>query len=267
MEIDTDTIYQLLAEDDSEGLASIINSLLKEEIRFKNEWDDFVTSLQVACFETYQKHWLKTNHMILSIFGLSELLGVDCSLFSELHSIDLPMTVEQISNRLFASLIEIVKTQFLNGGSTLFFDVASISSTRSAIITADLIEARYRETIHVLNEIDEIIPRLTKEWVNISRLWRTGNGYRMLKARSMGQVVHIKEYEEIRNLLAKEMKISSKEIAKESSRLREEGFSNYLQFSKTLDKFVTGLIASRGVRGTFESHFKAWINHEGLDEF
>ncbi len=267
MEIDTNPIYELLAEDNSKGLVLIISNLLKEEIHSKDDWDEFVTILQVACFETYQKHWLKTNHTILSIFGLQELLGVDCSLFSELQSINPPETVEQISNRLFESLIEITKIQFMNGGSTLFFDVESISSTRSAIITADLIEARYRETIHVLNEIDEIIPRLTKEWVNISRLWRTGNGYRLLKARSMGQVIHIKEYEEIRNLLAKEMKISSKEIAEESSRLRKKGFSNYLQFSKTLDEFVTGLIASRGVRGTFESHFKAWINHEGLDEF
>ncbi|MFW9808988.1 MAG: hypothetical protein ACFFE6_06365 [Candidatus Thorarchaeota archaeon] len=267
MEIDTDIIYEVLANDQSEELKSIISNALDTEVKSKQDWDDLVTILQVACSETFQKHWLKTNHTVFSIFEVSELLGVDCIPFNELRLIETPRNFEQVSNRLFYKLIENAKAQFLKGGSTLFFNVGIISSTRSAIIAADLIDARYRETIHVLNEIDELLPSLTKEWVNVSRLWRTGNGYRILKARSTGQVIHVKEYEEIRNLLAKEMKISSDDIARESIRLRKKGFSEYLQFSKTFDEFVTGLIASRGVRGTFESHFKAWIDHEGLDEF
>ncbi|MFW9794733.1 MAG: hypothetical protein ACFFEE_10550 [Candidatus Thorarchaeota archaeon] len=267
MEIDTDIIYQVLANGQSEELKSIISHALDTEVKSKQDWDDLVTILQVACYDTFQKHWLKSNHTILSVFEVSELVGVDCIPFNELRSIETPTNFEQVSSRLFYILVENAKTQFLKGGSTLFFNVGIISSTRSAILAADLIDARFRETIHVLNEIDECLPSLTKEWVNVSRLWRTGNGYRILKARSTGQVIHVKEYEEIKNLLAKEMKINSEDIAKESIRLRKKGFSQYLQFSKTLDEFVTGLIESRGVRGTFESHFKAWINHEGLDEF
>jgi hypothetical protein len=89
----------------------------------------------------------------------------------------------------------------------------------------------------------------------------------MLRARDMGILIHVKEYQEIRDLLAREMKVSAGKIAEESNRLREEGMSDFLQLSTTLDDFVTGLIASRGVRGTFEPHYKTWINHEGLDEF
>jgi transcription initiation factor TFIIIB Brf1 subunit/transcription initiation factor TFIIB len=155
----------------------------------------------------------------------------------------------------------------MEGGSTLFFDVTQIASTRSAIIAAELIQARYRETIHVLNEIDELLPTLTKEWVNVSRLWRTGNGYRMLRARELAVLIHVKEYNEIRNHLVKELNVPPDKVAEESNRLTEEGKSDYLQISITLDEFLTGLIASRGIRGEFEPHYKTWIDHEGLDEF
>jgi hypothetical protein len=267
MEIDTDKIYELLTHDNYKGLGSIIANLLKVEVQSKKDWDDLVTILQLGCQETYHSHWLKTNHIILSIFDLPELRGVDCSLFSELRSLDTPKSIKQASNSFFNVLAKIAKKQFKSGGSTLFFDVTKISSTRSAILTADLIQARFRETIHVLNEIDEMLPSLTKEWVNVERLWRTGNGFRLLRARDLGILVHVKEYKEIRDILAGEMQLDSEKIARESRRLRDEGKSDYLQLSKTLDNFVTGLIASRGVRGTFEPHYKTWIDHEGLDEF
>lgn len=267
MEIDTERIYELLATDQSKGLVSIITKIMQTEIQSMKDWDDLITVLEVGCLETYQKHMLKTHHIILSIFGMPELLGVDCNLFTELRSIENPKTMEQASNRLYSMLTDIARSQFNNGGSTLFFDVALLSSTRSAIIAADLIQARYRETIHVLNEIDEILPSLTKEWVDVSRLWRTSNGFRMLRAKERGVLIHIEEYEEIRDLLIKELKIGSKNIATESRRLRKKGYSDYLQFSNRLDEFVTGLIASRGIRGEFEPHFKKWINHEGLDDF
>ncbi len=267
MENRTDIIYQLLANDNVEGLISFITKVMKNEVQSKKNWDDLVTILQVACQETYHKHWLKTHDIILSIFGMPELRGVDCSLFSELRSLDAPESFEHAADKFFQILVEITGTQFRSGGSTLFFDANKISSTRSAILTADLIQARYRETIHVLNEIDEILPSLTKEWVNMERLWRTGNGFRMLGARDLGILVHVKEYKEIRDLLAVEMQVDPEKIAGESRRLRDEGKSDYLQLSKILDDFVTGLIASRGVRGTFEPHYKTWIDHEGLDEF
>jgi hypothetical protein len=77
-------------------------------------------------------------------------------------------------------------------------------------------------------------------------------------------LIHIKEYKEIRKLLLDEMKINSVNLAEVSGNF---GDAEYLLLSETLDKFVTGLIASRGIRGTYEPHFKTWIDHEGLDEF
>jgi hypothetical protein len=267
MEIDIETIYALLASDSSKGLATIIDNALQVNIHSKKDWDDLITILQVGCLDTYQKHWLKIHHIILSLFDVRELLGVDCTIFNELRSVDTPNNIEQASDSLFDILVEIARNQFRNGGSTLFFNVDEMSSTRSAIIVRDLVKARYRETVFVLEAIDGTLPTLTKEWLNVSRLWRTGNGYRILRARNHSTLIHIKEYKQIRNLLLKELNIEPEKFALVCSKLRKKDTSNYLQFSNTLDDFVTGLVASHGIRGAFEPHYKAWIDHEGLDEF
>ncbi len=267
MELSKETIYELLANDESKGLASTIDKVLTTNVHSKEDWIELVGFLQRACQDTYQKHWLKTHHMVLSIFGVSELLGIDSPLFDELRSLDVPKDMTHASNSLFELLIDVAKTQFNSGGSTLFFDVDRISSTRSAVITSDLIQARYRETIFVIQEIDDALPSLTKEWVDASRLWRTGNGFRLLRAKYLGIPIHIKDYKEIRAVLLNEMKVKPDEVEKESNRLRKEGYSDYLNLSKSLDEFVTGLIASSGIRGSFDPYYRTWIDHEGLDEF
>ncbi len=264
MEIDTDLILELLADDNSRRLHTEINNVIRNDVQSNNDWKEFVNILRVACSKTYQKHWLKTHQIMFSVFKIPELLGVDCDFFSELRAIPQPNSILHASNSLSDVLIEIAKIQLKTGGSTLFFKIDSISSTKSAVITSDLIEARFRETVLVLNEIDRIIPTLTKEWVDVSRLWRTGNGFRLMKATDLGVVIHVKEYQEIRKLLLGEMKIDSVNLSEVS---RNIGEAEYLLLSETLDKFVTGLIASRGIRGTYEPHFKTWIDHEGLDEF
>ncbi|MFX1605056.1 MAG: hypothetical protein ACFFDD_04050, partial [Promethearchaeota archaeon] len=81
MEIETETIYDLLAVDDYDRLATLIDNILRRDIQSKDDWERLVSILEVACLETYHKHWLKTHHIILSIFRMPELRGVDRSLF------------------------------------------------------------------------------------------------------------------------------------------------------------------------------------------
>lgn len=266
MENNKETIYDLLVQNDTRGLEIHIDKILRNNIESGEDWVELVEILQKGCQLNFQKHWLKTHHIILAAFNIPELVGVDCNLFDELRLLEIPKNIEHASKLLFERVIEIVKKQLRKGGSTLFFNINEISSTPSAIITSELIQARYRETILVIDEIDQKLPSLTKEWVDVSRLWRTGNGFRMLKARGLGIHIHIKEYKEVRNLLVKEMMLDPNKLSEESIKLREED-SKYLQFSKILDQFVGGLIASRGVRGSFDPYYKTWIDHEGLDEF
>ena len=177
-------IKDYLVQDNIQGVQTLIGELLND-----NEWKEIVALLKTVTTALYKKHLLKTQQMILTIFDLSELLGVDCDIFTEMSSIPHPDNIEQASNLLFDNLILVAKTQFGTGGSTLFFDVEKLSKTRSVIIIPDLIEARYRETIFLISEYDELLPSLTKEYIDASRLWRTGYGLRLLKARNQGLLI------------------------------------------------------------------------------
>jgi hypothetical protein len=230
-------------------------------------WEENIGYLKSATESLYQKHWLKLNHVLLSIFNLAELLGVDCDLFRQLNRIGQPTSVEQASEGLYHVLIQKAEAQLRGGGPTLFFNIGKMSTTRSAIIVPELVNARYRETVFTLNETDEILDKNPKDWIDVSRLWRTSNGYRLLKARNSGTHIHANDYRNIRDCLSRELGCDSDKIADECEKMRSDGNLKYLQLSKTLDEFMTGLIASLGVRGKFDPYYRTWIDHEGLDDF
>ncbi|MGY5874074.1 MAG: hypothetical protein RTV72_17630, partial [Candidatus Thorarchaeota archaeon] len=192
---------------------------------------------------------------------------VDCDIFAEMNSIPQPESIKHASDLLFENFVQAVKTQLQSGGSTLFFNVDNLSKTRSVILIPDLIEARYRETIFILSEFDEILPTLTKEWVDASRLWRSGYGLRLLKARNQGLMIHVKDYKEIRDRLAKELELDLDKISEEKTRFIREGNSDYLQLSQALDVFVLSYIVSLGVIGKFDPRYKSLIDPEDSDEF
>jgi hypothetical protein len=233
----------------------------------EGDWKEIVKLLKTVTKSLYKKHLLKIHHMVLSIFNLAELQGVDCDLFSELASIPNPRDTSHASDLLFDNLMVLAKAQFQTGGSTLFFNVEEMKSTRSVVIIPDLVEARYREIILVLAEIDELLPSLTKEYIDTTRLWRTGYGLRSLKARNQGLLIHVNDYAEIRDLIVKELGIDPDRIKNERDRLLREGITDYLQISHELDVFVLSYILSLGVRGKFDPYYKSLINHEDLDEF
>ncbi len=262
MEETSETIKDYLVQNDIERLHILINTLIKD-----CKWPDIVELLETSTESLYGEHWLKTHQMVLSIFGLSELLGVDCDIFSEMNSISQPESIENASDLLFDNLIQVAMTQFRSGGSTLFFNVDKISATRFAIIIPELIEARYRETIFILCEFDEMLPTLTKEWIEAARLWRTGYGFRLLRARNHRLLIHVKDYKVIRNLLANELGIDLKNIAEEKERLIRENNSDYLQLSQQLDVFVLSYIISLGVIGKFDPKYRALIDPGYSEEF
>ncbi len=253
-------IKDYLVQDNIQGVQSLIDELIKD-----NDWKEIVSLLKTVTNSLYKKHLLKTHQMILTIFNLSELLGIDCDIFEEMNSIPRPDNIEQASDLLFDNFVQIARSQFSSGGSTLFFNVEKLSTTRSVIIIPELIEARYRETIFILAEYDEMLPTLTKDWIEASRLWRCGYGLRLLKARNQGLMIHVKDYKEIRNRLVQELRLDLEQITVERNRLINEGKSKYLQLSHSLDVFVLSYIVSLGVIGKFDPKFKSLIDPEDSD--
>jgi len=255
-------IKDYLVQENIQGVQTLIDELIRD-----NDWKEIVALLKTVTRALYQKHLLKTQQMVLTIFDLAEFLGVDCDIFSELSSLPEPNSIQQATDYLYENLIQIAKSQFRNGGSTLFFNVDKLSKTRSIIIVPDLIEARYRETVFILDEYDELLPKLTKEYVDASRLWRTGYGLKLLKARNQGLLIHVKDYKEIRNRLAKELKLDLERIAEEKARFIQEGYSKYLQLSHELDVFILSYIVSLGVIGKFDPKYRSMIDPNQSDDY
>lgn len=255
-------IKDYLVQDNIHGVRILIGEFIKD-----NEWKEVVSLLKTVTTSLYKKHLLKTQQMVFTIFNVSELVGVDCDIFEEMKSIPEPESISQASDLLFDNLIQIAQAQFSSGGSTLFFDIDKLSKTRSVMIIPDLIEARYRETIFILSEYDDMLPTLTKEWIDASRLWRSGYGLRLLKARNQGLMIHVKDYKEIRDRLTKEMELDLKKITAERNRFITEGKSTYLQLSQSLDVFVLGYIVSLGVMGKFDPKYKSEIDPEDSEDF
>ena len=262
MEEIAERLKDYFVQDDVKKSQELIRSLT---VTF--EWKEIVGLLKNVTSSLYQGHFLKKHHMILSIFDLFELAGIDCDIFSEMKAIRQPSSFDEACSLLFENFIQIAKAQFQSGGSTLFFNVEKLKTTRSAVIVSDLLEARYRETIFILAEIDELLPTLHNEWINASRLWRIGYGMKILRARKQGLLIHINEYKKIRNRILNELEINPETIIKQRNQLIQKHNHDYLQISKELDMFVTGYISSLGIRGQFEPPFKSLIDHEGLDEF
>jgi hypothetical protein len=255
-------IKDYLVQNNVPAIQTLIDELIKD-----NDWKEIVALLKTVTNSLYKKHLLKTHQMTLAIFNLSELAGVDCNIFDEMNSIPNPESIDHASDLLFDNLIQVARAQFSSGGSTLFFDVDKLSKTRSVIIIPDLIEARYRETVFILAEYDEMLPTLTKDWIEASRLWRSGYGLRLLKARNQGLMIHVKDYKEIRDSLAKELELSLDKISEERIRFINEGKSEHLQLSHSLDVFVLSYIVSLGVIGKFDPRYKSLIDPEDSDEF
>jgi len=255
-------IKDYLVQNNVPAIQTLIDELIKD-----NDWKEIVALLKTVTNSLYKKHLLKTHQMTLAIFNLSELAGVDCNIFDEMNSIPNPESIDHASDLLFDNLIQVARAQFSSGGSTLFFDVDKLSKTRSVIIIPDLIEARYRETVFILAEYDEMLPTLTKDWIEASRLWRSGYGLRLLKARNQGLMIHVKDYKEIRDSLAKELELNLDKISEERIRFINEGKSEHLQLSHSLDVFVLSYIVSLGVIGKFDPRYKSLIDPEDSDEF
>ncbi|MFX0108494.1 MAG: hypothetical protein ACFE7R_09440, partial [Candidatus Hodarchaeota archaeon] len=198
---------------------------------------------------------------------MPELFGVDCELYTIIHLEEEPENLGLAAHNLYEVVASLVRMQLNTGGSTLFFNVERMLTSKSAGLIEYLVKARTRETVLVLDELDKSVSTLGKDWVNVSRLWRTGNGFRLLRAKEVGRHIHLKDYASVRELLLSEIEIKSEDIETTAATLRKRGETQYLALSERLDDFVRLVISSRGIRGRFEPYYRPWVDLEGIDDF
>jgi hypothetical protein len=201
----TDGFREFFAEEDVPAIRSKIGASLTSPRR---EWLSTINALEMASMQILGRYWLKRLSMLLSVFGASELLGTDLDIFDVLRSYEAMEGFEHLSDYIYERTRSAAQDQLAMGGSTLFFSIQTLSSTRAATIIPELVQARYRETAFVLEEIDTALHTLNKDWIDVSRLWRTTNGFRLLRSMNHGFSIHVGAYRSISETLLDELGVN-----------------------------------------------------------
>ncbi|NHJ13874.1 MAG: hypothetical protein EAX95_09355 [Candidatus Thorarchaeota archaeon] len=262
MSLPSETIVRSLASRNFADLQSEVDRFLA-----MHDWHDSVSFLQSATNQLFHRNWLRASEAILCLLDMPELFGLDIDIFAQMRTLNQVTALKQASSELYPAFLEMAINQLKSGGSTLFFNAKEISKSRSAGLLTALADARHRESLFIIEEIDGILETSKKEWLDASRLWRTGNGYRMLRAAKAGLHISLHDYLSIRELLLRELKIEPESLKQVCKDLRSGGQGKYLLLSDRMIEIIKVAIDSRGVRGKYEAQLQPRIELQGLDEF
>lgn len=256
-------ITKILAEDDTARLRTYASKML---IDSKMDWIEFIAFLRQASRKVHSKYWLKRSHTVLMIFDAVDLLGIDDNIFDILQSIEGSDDWRTTSELAREALMKTARSQLQSGGSTLFFNIDRMSKTESVTLIPDLVQARHRETLFIISDYEDVLSNLDREWVDVTRLWRTTNGFRALRSRNYGTAIHVREYQEIRNMILEEIGVHLDDVNSERKKLEEEQ-TRYLNLSNELNNFISALVSSYGIRGNYDPVYKSSFDYMGVDDF
>jgi hypothetical protein len=256
------SIAELLASRDFRGIHDEIDNQLSID-----DWDYIVDTLQLASEQIHHRNWLRSSKAMLALLDMSEFFGLDADIFELMKSLGHVANLNQAASVLYPNVLGLVTSQLKNGGSTLFFNAKAIAESMSAGLLTELMDARYRETLLVIEEIDGFLEISEKDWFDGSNLWRTSNGFRVLKAANMSVHISRRDYTPIRELLLRELDTDPKSVNQVCEELRSKDQGKYLILSDRLNEIIKIGIDSRGVRGQYEAVLQPRIDLEGLDDF
>ena len=99
--------------------------------------------------------------------------------------------VKEGMNQFYTRIVMQLRNQFKSGGSTLFFDVERLSTTRGAILVEPLVKRRKQE-------IEELILQEHGNRVDLIPLWLTGYGFEILRKRGTGRTTSLHGFRTIK---------------------------------------------------------------------
>lgn len=135
-------------------------------------------------------HAFPLQTILLKNLGIPELACYDGPLEDIINLIPENVGFQKGVQELSIGMIELLRNQLQNGGSTLFFDIDSMSSYDSSVLIPLLLERRKKE-------MKNIRLKRKNNLVNLLPLWTTGYGYEILKALGIGRTITIRDFYEI----------------------------------------------------------------------
>jgi len=140
--------------------------------------------------------WFKLQIRLFKELNMGELIGLD-SPFADIL-MDIPDLLDHEDGReeFYRRIVLKIQNQLLNKGSTHFFDVKDLSTTRGSVLVPLILERRKEE-------IKELRLSSYKEQVDLMPLWYTSYGFEVLRNLNLGRLVGIKEFQKIEGTFKK----------------------------------------------------------------
>jgi hypothetical protein len=142
------------------------------------DWKDIRDKIGIVLNRSINANWFESQKDILQMLEMSELVGLDATFRDILMKIPKLCDYEEGRNVLYENLIDMVRIQLENKGSTHFFDVESMSTTGSSILIPYILDRRKEE-------IEETILAIDDGTVHLEPLWKTGYGFEILSKLGM----------------------------------------------------------------------------------
>ncbi|MFW9850163.1 MAG: leucine-rich repeat domain-containing protein [Candidatus Thorarchaeota archaeon] len=148
------------------------------ELLNRLDWQDIRSKMAQILRRADQNNWFDNQKRILKSLDMKELIGIDATLQDILLQIPNLQLFDDSRGALYQNLINMIRNQIQNKGSTHFFDVDTMSTTGASVVISDILNRR-RE------EIEETVLAIQGGSVFLRPLWKTCYGFEVMKKLGM----------------------------------------------------------------------------------
>ncbi len=167
--------------------------------------------------------------------GMPEISGVDRDIIPVIESIQDDLSFDKVRSRLYHGIVELLREQLIEGGSSFFLDIDRLKETRGKTLTARIRRGRKKELE------DTIVPE-RNGMVYLEPLWLTVHGFEVLKNLRMPvEKTTVEKFEPVKEMLREEgfsvkiKRFKNKRVSKQYS----------VTMSSELKQYILKLASSR----------------------
>ena len=198
-------------------------------------WDEVKRRYKVYLRRLSGHRRFAAKRGFLQDLGMPEISGVDKDIIPVMDSIEDDLNFTKVKNRLYYGIVELLREQLIDGGSSFFLDIEKLKKTRGKTLTARIRRGRKKELENT------IVPEKNGV-VHLEPLWLTVHGFEVLKNLKMPvKKTTLERFKPVKEML-KEKGLDVKMKRFKSKRLSKR-FS--VTMSKELKQYILKLASSR----------------------
>ncbi|MFW9943614.1 MAG: leucine-rich repeat domain-containing protein, partial [Candidatus Sifarchaeia archaeon] len=164
----------------------------------------------------------------LQELGMPEISGVDKDITPVMESIEDDLSFAKVKNRLYYGIVQLLREQLIEGGSSFFLDIDRLKETRGKTLTARIRQGRKKE-------LESTIVPEKNGFVHLEPLWLTVHGFEVLKNLRMPvkkttveKFQPVKEMLREKGLTVKIKRFKTKRLSKKHSVMMSSELKQYI---------------------------------------